>query len=75
MLDGVDGQSHARPLYPRKRRGTHCIGGWVGEEYLGGTGIRFPDRRARSEWLCRLSYSGPLISGQGKVVPVHDMTS
>jgi hypothetical protein len=19
-----------RPLYPRERRGTHCIGGWVG---------------------------------------------
>jgi hypothetical protein len=24
-LDGV-----ARPLYPRERPGTHCIGGWVG---------------------------------------------
>ena len=55
-----------RPLYPREGPGTHCIGGWVdpragleGAEYLAPTGIRFPDRPARSESLCRLSYPGP----------------
>ena len=26
----VGGQRHARPLYPRERPVTHCIGGWVG---------------------------------------------
>ena len=52
-----------RPLYPRERPGTHCIGGWVGsrtvgtgEEYLAPTGIRSLDRPARSESLYRLSY-------------------
>jgi hypothetical protein len=30
-LDGVGGQCHApAALIPRKRSGTHCIGGWVG---------------------------------------------
>jgi len=28
-LDGVGGQRHPRPLYPRERPATHCIGGWV----------------------------------------------
>jgi hypothetical protein len=29
---GVSGQRHARPrpLYPRKRSGTHCTKDWVG---------------------------------------------
>ena len=55
-----------RPLYPQERPGTHCIGGWVasvlvwtGVEILANTGIRSPDRLARSESLYRLSYSGP----------------
>jgi len=30
-----------RPLYPRKRPGTHCIGGWVG---LNGCGKSRPHR-------------------------------
>jgi len=54
-----------RPLYPRERPGTHCIGGWVGHRAgLNGcgrslpTGIRSPDRPARSESLYRLSYPG-----------------
>jgi hypothetical protein len=44
-----------RPLYPRERPGTHCIGGWVGHRAgLGGCGniatieIRSPDRPACS---------------------------
>ena len=51
-----------RPLYPRERPGTHCTGGWVGHKAgLDGcgksrplTGIRSPDRLARSESLYRL---------------------
>ena len=55
-----------RPLYPRERPGTHCIGSWVGPgtiwtgaENLAITGIRSPDRPARSESLYRLRYPGP----------------
>ena len=51
------------PLYPQERPGTHCIGGWVGPRAgLDGcgksrpTGIRSPDRTARSASLYRLSY-------------------
>jgi hypothetical protein len=54
-----------RPLYPRERPGTHCIGGWVGPRAgLDGCGkscpigIRSPDRPSRSESLYRLSYPG-----------------
>jgi hypothetical protein len=32
---------------------------WTGAENLSSTGIRSPDRTARSEWLYRLRYSGP----------------
>jgi hypothetical protein len=57
----------SRPLYPRERPGTHCMEGWVGPrsglervaEYLAPTGIRSPDRAARSEWLYRLSSPDP----------------
>ena len=63
-----------RPLYPRERPGTHCIGGWVGPRAgLDGCGksrpppgIRSPDRPARRESLYRLSYSGPFV-GKGGV--------
>ena len=52
-----------RLLYPQESPGTHCIGAWVGprtgEENLAHTGIRSPDRPARSESLYRLSYRGP----------------
>jgi len=59
-----------RPLYPRERPGTHCIGGpgwtpgpvWRGAENLAPAGIRFPDRPARSESLYRESYRGPQYS-------------
>jgi hypothetical protein len=64
-----------RPLYPRKRPGTHCIGGWVGPRAgLDGCGKSYPygirssDRPARCESLYRLSYPGAnitnLISGK-----------
>jgi hypothetical protein len=52
-----------RPLYPRERLGTHCIGGWVGPradvegaENVATAGIRSPDRPARSQLQYRLSY-------------------
>jgi hypothetical protein len=57
-----------RPLYPRERPGTLCIGGWVGPgpvwtgvENIAPTGIRYPDRPARKELLYQLSHPGPLI--------------
>jgi hypothetical protein len=56
----------APPFYLRKKRGTHCIRGWVcpgpvwtGAENLIPTGIPSSDRPARSESLYRLSYPGP----------------
>jgi hypothetical protein len=56
-----------RPLYPRKRPGTHCIGGWVGlRAGLDGWGKSrprrdsIPDRSALSGSLFRLSYPGPI---------------
>ena len=55
-----------RSLYPRERSGTHCTGDGVGPQGRFGrvrkisppTGIRSPDRPARSESLYRLSYPG-----------------
>jgi hypothetical protein len=61
----VGGQRHApSALPPGKRHGTHCVGDWVGARHgLDGcgksrphTGIRSPDRPARSGSLYRLSY-------------------
>ena len=55
--------STPRPLYPRERPGNHCTGGCVGPQGRSGrpgnldpTGIRSPDRPARSRSLYRLSY-------------------
>jgi hypothetical protein len=52
-----------RPLYPPERPGTDCTGDWVGSragldvcENSRPTGIRSPDRPARSQSLYRLSY-------------------
>jgi hypothetical protein len=61
---GVGGQLHApAALSPGKRPGTNCTGGWVAPgpvwtvaENLDPTGIRSPDRPARSESLYWLSY-------------------
>jgi hypothetical protein len=63
----VGGQLHApAALPPGKTPRTHCIGGWwapgpvwTGAENLASTGIRSPDRPARSESLYRLRYPGP----------------
>ena len=63
----VSGQRHApAALPPGKRPGVHFPGewvrhvdGWTGAENLAPTGIRSPDRPARSESLYRLSYPGP----------------
>ena len=57
-----------RPFYPRERPGTHCIGSWVAPQGRSGrvwkisppTGIRSPDRPARSESLYGLSYPSTL---------------
>jgi hypothetical protein len=58
-----------RPLCPRERPGTHCIGGWGGGQDRFGTGaenlappptgIRSSDRRASSESPYQLSYPRP----------------
>ena len=63
------GQLHApAALYPRERPGTHCTGGWVGPravwtdaENLASTGIRSPDRPARSQSLYLLSYRAHIV--------------
>ena len=57
-------------FYPRERPSTLCIGGWVGPKAgldrcvksRPPTGIRSPDRQARSQSLYRLSYPGPLVN-------------
>ena len=50
-------------IYPRERPGTHRTGGWVGPragvENLGPTGIRSPDRPARSQSLYSTTLPGP----------------
>ena len=64
----VGSQRHApTALYPRERPGTRCTGGWVGpragldgcEKSRPPTGIRSPDRPARSQSLYRPNYRGP----------------
>jgi hypothetical protein len=61
----VRGQRHApAAFYPRERPGTQEAGWapgpvWTGAENLAPTGIRSPDRPARSQSLYRLSYTGP----------------
>ena len=64
-LEGVRGRRHApAALNRRERTGTQCTGGWVGPsgpvwtsaENLAPTGIRSPDRPARSQSLYRLNY-------------------
>jgi hypothetical protein len=69
-LDGGWSAPRPRPLEPpsQKKPSTHCTRGWVGPTAaLNGcgksrpTGIRFPDRRARSESLYRLNYRGYVV--------------
>jgi hypothetical protein len=64
-----------RPLCPKERPGTHCIGGWVGPraglDRWGKSrppiGIWSQDRPARNESLYRLSYPSVL---QYKIQPI-----
>jgi hypothetical protein len=57
-----------RPLYPRERdplpnvqeAGWSPGPVWTAAENLAPTGIRYPDRPARSELLYRLHYRGPI---------------
>jgi len=65
-LDEVGGQPHGPAALPSgERPGTHCIGSWVrprasldGFGKFAATGIRSPDRPARSKLLYRLSHPG-----------------
>jgi hypothetical protein len=58
-----------RPLYPWKRPGAHCIGGWVGpkagldvsENLDPPPRIRTLDHPPRSESLYLLSYPSPYL--------------
>jgi hypothetical protein len=67
---GVIGQQHpAAVVYPRERLGTYCTGGWVGPraglDSCGKsrrTGIRSPDRPARSSVDIPTELSGPSVS-------------
>ena len=58
----VSAQRHAPTALTRERLGTHCIGCWTlgpfwtGAENFAVTGIRSPERPARSESLYRLRY-------------------
>ena len=65
---GVGDQRHAPVTLPSKKTQyplSRRLGGppgpvWVGAENLAPTGIRSPDRPARSESLYRLRYPGSL---------------
>jgi len=66
---GMGGQCHTLVIYPHKRPGTYCIGGWVGPKGgLDGCGTSNPHQDSilgvsspHSESLYRLSYAGPYI--------------
>jgi hypothetical protein len=64
--DGVGGQRHAPAASPPgKRAGTHCIGGRVAPRPRLDRCRKSPPppsrfHQARSEWLNRLSYPGPI---------------
>ena len=70
-LDGVGGQRHppaaltpGKTRYPLYKEAGWAPGPvWTGAENLAPTGIRSPDRPARSESLYRLSYRGPPFRG------------
>ena len=66
---GVGGQHHAPAALPPGKNPVPIVqeprwppgSVWTGAENLAPTGIRFPDRPARSESVYRLSYSGRRI--------------
>ena len=63
-VDVMGGQRQAPAALPSERPCAHCIGGWADRRTgldgcgMSPTGIRSPDRPARSESLYRLSYPG-----------------
>ena len=67
VLESVSGQQHKpAALYARETPSTHFTGGWVGlgavytgAENLVTTGIRSPDRPARSSVVKPTEISGP----------------
>ena len=67
---GVGGQRHAPAALPPGKDPLPIVQEarwapgpvWTGTENLAPTGIRYPDRPARSESLYRLRYRGPLIT-------------
>jgi hypothetical protein len=64
-----------RPIYPRERPIVQDAGSapgpiWTGAENLATTGIRSPDRPARSESLYLLSHPGPPVRMGHKIVYV-----
>jgi hypothetical protein len=70
----VDGNHHARPLYPGKDPVTIVQGAgwapglvWTGEKNLTPTGIRSPDRPTNSQSLYRMSYPGTVQGLKKKV--------
>ena len=66
---GVGGQGHAPAALPPGKSTTGWAPGlvWTGAKNLAPTGIRYPDRPARSESLYRLSYRGPLSTSSAEV--------
>jgi hypothetical protein len=73
---GVRGQRHAQPLFtPGKdpvpivqKAGCAPFPVWTGAENLAPTGIRSPDRPARSQSLYRLSYPTHTINAYIRIV-------
>jgi hypothetical protein len=57
---GLGGEHHAPATFPPGKT-RYPLYMRLGAENLALTGIRSPDRPARSESLCRLSYPGPLF--------------
>jgi hypothetical protein len=75
VLHEVGGQGHASAALPRERSCIHYIWGWVGPMpgldgcgKLASTGIRSPNRPARSESLYRLSCPGDSIGENSGVL-------
>ena len=79
---GVGGQRHAPAAFTPGKDAVPAVYEtgwatgpvWTGEENLAPTGIRSPDRPARSEWLYRLSYPEVLGEKAGPVLHYSPQT-
>ena len=60
---GVGGQLHVPAALPPGKRPGVPGPVWTGAEDFPSTGMRTPERPARSESLYRLLYLGPLVNG------------